>query len=54
MLEGGLERALFEEISPVEYNKTMNHLSEIGVIDDYNRELEGLRKEKTKTHTWKI
>lgn len=46
MLEEDLERALFEEIPLRKFHETMEHLSEIGVIREYDRTLEDLQTEK--------
>jgi putative ATP-dependent endonuclease of OLD family len=46
MLEKDLERALFEEIPLKKFHETMEHLSEIGVIREYDRTLDDLQTEK--------
>lgn len=46
MLEEDLERALFEEISLETFHETMDHLSKIDIIREYDRSLEDLQTEK--------
>lgn len=46
MLEGDLERALFEEIDLEDFHKSMENLSKIGVAEGYSMTLEGLRKRR--------
>lgn len=46
MLKDDLEYSLFEEIDLESFHESMKRLSEIGVVDDYDKELEDLRKEK--------
>lgn len=51
MLEGDLERALFEEIDLEDFHNSMKNLSKIGVAEGYSMTLEELKKKKKHDRT---